>query len=214
MDNSQLPDRHRWDGWVTFAWFMVALAVLIGLVMIGTGGIVEVPETNYRGNVTWTEQTNYIVWGAAIGQVVGAAMLAAIFSILNSTYRNSCDMLRIAAGHAPAPSAFTKSGPAPAPAPASDEAEETSASVIPEKVAPHGAVVYEIRSTSPFYRLLQPGYSIVSVNGVKVENETEVKDAAKKGKNKTEFADQDGKEYSINISLNPEDFGVTFLAGK
>ncbi|WP_156821570.1 hypothetical protein [Halomonas smyrnensis] len=104
-------------------------------------------------------------------------MLVAIFSILNSTYQNSCDMLRITAGHAPAPSAFTKSGSAPAPA--SDEAEETSASVIPEKVAPHGAVVYEILTTSPFYRLLQPGYSIVSVNGMMVENETEVKDAAR-----------------------------------
>jgi len=85
---------------------------------------------------------------------------------------------------------------------------------MPEKVAPHGAVVHEIRSTSPFYRLLQPGYSIVSVNGVKVENEPELKEAAKKGKNKIEFSDEDGKEYSITINLNPEDFGVTFWAGK
>ncbi len=32
-----------------------------------------------------------------------------------------------------------------------------------------------------------------------------------KGKNKIEFADQDGKEYSIKLSLNPEDFGVSFV---
>jgi len=212
MDNSQLPDRHRWDGWVTFAWLMVALAVMIGLVMIGAGGTVAVPETNYRGNITWTEQTNYIVWGAVIGQVVGAAMLAAIFSIINSNYQNSCDMLRIAAGPAPAPSTSTKSRSTPSPT--SNQTKETATNVMPEKVAPHGAVVYEIRSTSPFYRLLQPGYSIVSVNGVKVENEPELKEAAKKGKNKIEFSDEDGKEYSITINFNPEDFGVTFWAGK
>ena len=212
MDNSQLPDRHRWDGWVTFAWLMVALAVMIGLVMIGAGGTVAVPETNYRGNITWTEQTNYIVWGAAIGQVVGAAMLAAIFSIINSTYQNSCDMLRIAAGDAPAPSSSTKSGATPAPT--SNQAKDKPASAAPEKVAPHGAVVYDIKSTSPFYRLLQPGYSIVSANGTKVESEEELREAAKKGKNKIEFSDHDGKKYSITINLNPKDFGATFLAGK
>lgn len=211
MDNSRLPNRHRWDAWITFAWLMVALAVIVGVMLIATVGTVRMPETDFLGNITWTEQTNYIVWGAAIGQAVGVSMLAAIFSILNSIYQNSCDTLLAAAGEVSSSGATGLPTSEAIGGNACYQAQgEWVAVTKPEKEAENGAVVYEILSTSPFYRILKPGYSIVKANGMKVESESEVRDASKKGKNNIEFSDQNGKEYSINIHMNPEDFGITF----
>ncbi|MGM0695138.1 MAG: hypothetical protein ACQEUN_17320 [Pseudomonadota bacterium] len=217
MDSYQLPNRNRWDGWVTFAWIMVVLAIIGGIVLIAELGTMEVPERDFRGNVTWREEPNFVVWGAAIGQAVGAAMLAAIFSILNSTYHNSCDMLKMAAttgsndsqdSAAPVADTLTDStavsqsgrNPNQSPKPASK----------PEKVAPHGLAVYLIERTSPFYHLLKPGYSICKANGNTVDSVGELQSHLKKGTNSIEFADHDGKEYSIRIRLNPEDLGVKF----
>lgn len=208
MDSYQLPARDRWDGWVTFAWVMVGLALIVGMIMVGAMGTVEIPEQDYRGNVTWTESPNFVVWGAAIGQVVGAAMLAAIFSILNSIYKNSCDMISLAPNQPGSGLSEDKSGASVHSAPevggrlgeSAPDAEDGATSLIIE----------EVKGISPLYMLAKPGHTILKANGQPVNTLAALRANTTKGQNSLELCDESGEAYALNIGLNPEMFGVTF----
>ncbi len=140
-----LPDRNRWVGWVVLAWLLAGLAVVAGVAIIAVMGTMEVPEQSLYGDVTWRDEPNPLIWGAAIGQALAALLLAAIFSILNSTYQNSCDILRLQlAGE-----------------------EEQAHKPLVDAVEPQreGSLVKEVAHDSPLYGVIKPGYRIARVNG-------------------------------------------------
>lgn len=85
---STLPDEERWDGWVTFAWLLAALTVFASVVLVATMGFIEFPGS-YSKSINWP------VWGLSIGQSVASLMLAALFSIANAAYKNSCKTMRM-----------------------------------------------------------------------------------------------------------------------
>ncbi len=86
-----LPDENRWNGWVSFVWFIAMITMMASVLLIATMGFIEVPRTYYG-----TEKViNWTVLSWAIGQSIAALMLAALFSIANATYRNSCKTMRM-----------------------------------------------------------------------------------------------------------------------
>lgn len=86
-----LPDENRWNGWVSFAWFIAMITMMASVLLIATMGFIEVPRTYYG-----TEKVaNWSVLSWAIGQSIAALMLAALFSIVNASYKNSCKTMRM-----------------------------------------------------------------------------------------------------------------------
>lgn len=200
-------NRERWNGWVTLAWLIVALAIVVGLFLVSTLGTIDVPSQDLRGNITWQEEPNPAVWGLAIGQIVAAAMLAAMFSMLNSIYKNSCDLLVSSSNQQgnTISSGTIKSS------------EKTVETEVTEKLSPleskasMGLVVQSIERKSPLYHLLKPGYAICKVNGQEVISKEKMFMGLVQGKNLINFADTEDRKFEVRLKLNPDDLGIVFI---
>lgn len=208
-------NRDRWNGWVTFAWLIVVLSVIAGIFMISTLETIEVPNQDFRGNITWQEEPNPAVWGVAIGQGFAAAMLAAIFSMLNSIYQNSCDLLarqnRHKSNRINCTTTVNSTENTTTTAPEKTISDNMLKLSPSDKMASDGQVIFAIERTSPVYRLLRPGYAICKVNGQEVCSQEKMMMDLVQGKNLIEYADAEDQKYEIRIKLNPDDLGVVLM---
>ncbi|UBR49822.1 hypothetical protein KF947_21340 [Halomonas sp. FeN2] len=200
--SQNLPNRDRWTGWVALAWLLVVLAIIGGIIIISTAGYVEIPRQNSFGRVETVREPNVFVWAIAVGQAVSAAMLAAIFSMINSIYQNSCDQL--------AGVSFTKSESSQA---VSDVREAQNAiDINAEDAFPDnaGLKVKDIHTASQLYGRLQPGDHLVAVNGHPVYTEMEAAKAVVKGENKILFINNDGERKMHLVMMKPAPLHIKF----
>lgn len=84
MQSRALPNRDKWVGWVVLAWIIAILACIGGVILISTYGFYGYGSS---------KEPNITIWSIGIGQAVSGLLIAAIFSMINSIYQNSCDQL-------------------------------------------------------------------------------------------------------------------------
>ncbi|MDL4862967.1 hypothetical protein NPJ88_011530 [Halomonas elongata] len=171
------PNRHKWDGWVTFAWLLAGIALVAGIFLVSTMGMMEVPERDFLGNVEMVEKPNPIVWSAAIGQFVASLLLAVIFSMLNSIYQNSCDLLSTHQD-------FDQEGRG-----SSVGNEETKARVAAKG---KGVTVGYVNDASPLFGLVEVGHVILAINSSEVSSVRGAGQCLRDGSNRVAFLDHQG----------------------
>lgn len=197
MGQAKIPDRYRWQGWVALSWLLVIIAVLAGLALVVTAGSLEVPQRDLAGSVRWREEPNMMVWGIAIGQVLASALFAALISIANSAYQNTCDLLR-RAGH--------------------EEKAGASSSVVedgsPQDETPElpGVVIESIEPNSPLAGVMRPGFRITKVNGNDVATLGEADKSLHKGRNELEFYNLDGRLITRHLHVRASRLHITASA--
>lgn len=206
MQQAKIPDRDRWYGWVALSWLLVVVAVLAGLALIATAGTVEVPQRDLIGNISWREEPNMMIWGIAIGQALASALFAALISIANSAYQNSCDLLRyVARGE--------KTG---APPPAAEVDSATPATpgtpATPAATGLPGIVIERIEPNSPLAGVMRPGFRIAKVNGRDVTTLEEADQNLRKGRNEFEFYNLDGRLVSRRLHVRTSRLHITASA--
>ncbi|SDI30025.1 hypothetical protein SAMN04487867_104168 [Vreelandella titanicae] len=193
-----LPDRERWIGWVALAWILAAVAVIGGVAAISMAGFIEVARPNSFGRMETVREPNVFIWAIAIGQAVSAAMLAAIFSMINSIYKNSCDQL----------ASVTTSTPDKDP-PLLDP-DAVNENEVERDWDGKGLKVLSVHRASPLSGLLKEGFILISVNKKPATTELEAAKAVVKGKNIIEFINSDGVRRSYSIGMNPGPLHIQF----
>lgn len=182
MSAQTMPDRERWSGWVTFAWLLAILACIGGIALISIAGYVELPRQNSFGRIETAKEPNVFIWAIAIGQAVSAAMLAAIFSMINSIYQNSCDQL--------AGVEFSK--------PSSKQTATPKDKALRLTTVP---------ASSSLSNTLTTGDMIISFNGQPVTSlENDVVDRIVEGENSITFVTLEGEEKSVTLVLDQASF--------
>ncbi|ELY22311.1 hypothetical protein [Vreelandella titanicae] len=200
MSAQTMPDRERWSGWVTFAWLLAILACIGGVALISIAGYVELPRQNSFGRIETAKEPNVFIWAIAIGQAVSAAMLAALFSMINSIYQNSCDQM--------AGVDFRESEP---------DLGQYSAAVEGEKVEPSniesgykGLKVISVHRASPLSGLIKEGFVLISINKKPALTELDAAKAVVKGKNIIEFLNSESVRQAYAIRMEPGPLHIKF----
>lgn len=80
MAGNQNPE--RWNGFVFIAWAIAVITWLFGGYILLSAGTIDLPYGGSRLNVA--------VWAWVIGQSLGVLLIAGLFSMLNSIYKNTC----------------------------------------------------------------------------------------------------------------------------
>lgn len=176
------PNRNRWAGWVSVAWLIAICACVVSVGLIFAAGFVEIPKRNIVGNVEKVREPNFFIWAIAVGQSVSAVMLAALFSMINSIYQNSCDLI----------------------APQVDGLSELDGA--PQQKDRPGFEIESVPGHSPLYQVLQPGYRLVSVNDKPVEKAEDADAFAEVGRNFIEFYNENSRLISRKINLKKKRF--------
>ena len=176
------PDRERWIGWVALAWTIAAIAIIGGIVVISTAGFIEVPRSNSFGRMETVKEPNIFIWAIAIGQALSATMLAAIFSMINSIYQNSCDQL--------AGAVFTN-----------------EVSKKPERMLTKALRLTTVPATSPLSKTLSTGDMVLSFNGKSVTSlKDDVIDHIVTGKNAMTILTVTGEEKEVELEVDQDAF--------
>lgn len=177
-------DRDRWNGWVSFTWILAGLAILASIFLIVNLGTVHVPKATLYGTTRYEDQPNIMIWAIGIGQSVGALLLAVLFSMVNSIYKNSCDAIR------PVEQVKPSDGPE-----AVQAAKETVGDGVRLTSVPEG---------NPLRGILHAGDIVHAVNGKPVSRFVEAKRAILTGPNSFAYRDLRGqeKEVTVEIGLN------------
>lgn len=182
MSAQNMPDRARWNGWVALAWILALLAIVGGIAVIATAGFIEVPHLNSVGQTETSTEPNVFIWAIAIGQAVSATMLAAIFSMINSIYQNSCDQLVGVNLFKPAP----------------EQANTPKNSALRLTSVP---------ATSSLSKTLSTGDMIITFNGQPVTSlENDVVNRIVTGENSITFLTPEGEEKTDTLFLNRTSF--------
>lgn len=201
MVHRKQPNRERWEGWVMFAWVLAAIAAISGVVLISAYGQIEVPSgTDFRGNVRWDKQANVLVWTAAIGQALGTIMLAVIFSIINSIYQNSCDLINNVIDDV----VNEKNGESEGGGLLTIGSKKTSGS---ESLG--GLKITKVRTASPFDGILHPGYLLLSINGHKPMDGLDAAKQVIDGENEVIFQKPDGELVKRIVPMRPGPLHMT-----
>ncbi|AZM95885.1 MAG: hypothetical protein GYB28_01520 [Gammaproteobacteria bacterium] len=197
---TKAPDRERWIGWVALAWIIAGLAVIGGIMAISSAGFIEVPRSNGFGRMETVREPNVFIWAIAIGQAVSAAMLAAIFSMINSIYQNSCDQLAGVVFDTTEPDSTQ-----------SDEVIEGG------EVKPtysendyKGLKVLSVHRASPLSGLLKAGFVLISINNKPALTDLGAAKAVVKGKNTIEFLNAEGVRQAYSIRMEPGPLHIKF----
>lgn len=186
MQSNKSPDRERWTGWVAIAWILALLAIGGGVFAIATAGFVEVPRQNSYGRLQTVTEPNIFIWAIAIGQAVSATMLAAIFSMINSIYQNTCDQ-------------FT-------------EARRNNAyvgldgEVVPTVRQPEkgkGLRLTNVKSASPLSAVLHTGCLIEKINDQPVDSVAGAESLIQEEPNKFEFQTPAGESHTKWLHVKP-----------
>lgn len=173
---TKVPDRERWFSWVMIAWMLAAASVIAGIFLITELGYIELPTGN---RFITRREPNVMIWALAIGQALGAIMLAVIFHMLHSIYQNSCDQLAATVAQSPAKPA------SPRPARAGDK----------------GVRLTEVAQNSPLRGVLSVGCLVARVNGAPVESVGDIAESIEKGGNKFEFDTPAGVSHEKWVHL-------------
>lgn len=187
MSSMSVPSRDKWSMWVGLAWIVAALAVLGGIVVISEMSRVPVPSGTMGGGVEY--RTNYLIVGAAAGQALGAVFLAVIMSMLNSIYKNSCQLLQ-------------ESRPTQ---PAAEQPEISDGpSAADEAAQGRGVKVGYINEASPLYSLVKVGNVVLSINGTEVFSVRQASGCLIDGENCVSYLDHQGNflERKFKASVN------------
>lgn len=198
MKTTALPYRERWTGWVTFAWVLAMIAIIGGIAIIVTAGFIEVPRLNSFGRTETSTEPNVFIWALAIGQAVSALMLAALFSIINSIYQNSCDHLAEIAVASP-----EQSMPQPEP----DDVDEVE---VAGEWDGEGLKVLSVHASSQLHGVLKGGYVLTKVNDTAVKNEIQAAQAVFEGYNAIEYVDNSGAMKRRMITMEPAPLHIQF----
>lgn len=186
---SKLPERSRWEGWVVFTWLIAALTAVASLFLVGAHGQVEVPRPSGFGTTT---EVNIFIWAIGIGQTVGALLLAALFSMINSVYQNSCELV-----------AASRKG--------EEGGDEAGASLDPENVdLDSGLLVKTIRTASQLEGILRPGYKLLSVNGHQPEDELDAAQLVVDGENDIQFMTTGGEVIRRSVPMRRGPLHIKF----
>jgi len=91
MDGKKI-DKHRWEVWVTLGWFFALAVCAASAYLIYSAGAISIPISNSSGFVTSNQpEVNWFVWLAGIGQSLASLLFAALISIANGSYQQSCE---------------------------------------------------------------------------------------------------------------------------
>lgn len=186
MENT--PNRERWSGWVAAAWLLAILAIVGGIAVIATAGFVEVPRQNSFGRIERVTEPNVFIWAIAIGQAVSASMLAALFSMVNSIYKNTCDQV-----------SSTKTAKT-----RSSKNTDHMDTELPAK----GLRITNVKSGSPLTETLHTGCLLVSINDKPVNNANWADNLTKTGTNKLEFYPLSGNKQARYVELENESLQI------
>lgn len=174
---SGIPKRDRWDGWVGLAWLLAVIAIVGGLALISSSGFVEVERYTSLSSTTADTEPNFYIWAIAIGQAVSACLVAALFSIINSIYKNSCDLIGLQVQRV------------------NDSAEDG------RQQRATGIVVTSVPTHSPLYKVIEPGDRLMSINDSPISTTEAADDAIVIGYNSIEFYNARSKLVSRKIKI-------------
>ncbi|WP_128690954.1 hypothetical protein [Chromohalobacter israelensis] len=183
------PDKERWTAWVFVAWLLAAIAVVSGVAIISTMGTIEVPKETLYGSIT-EERPNYFIWAAAIGQALGALLFAALISMVNSIYQNSCDQLQ----RSQPPAAPVKGGAPPSKPKLLDRGD--------------GVYVAYVNEASSLYGVVEPGDLIKTLNGKEVESIRQASSCLVDGENEIVFVDAEGESHTQSFKSSNGSLGI------
>lgn len=190
----EIPNKDKWNGWVVLAWMIAVVSCVVSLWLVSELGYVEVPTRSSLTGQAYTSGTetvvNWGVWGWAIGQSVGALMIAALFSIANSTYQNSCQTVKaLAALH-------------------KDQQPEP---LEPGKIDKNsGLLVERVRPASPLVDMLKDGDRLLRINGHEPEDKIDAACKVVNGENKIVFCNQEGEIVTETLTMRPGPLHITF----
>ncbi|MCC5904089.1 MAG: hypothetical protein JJT87_19430 [Halomonas sp.] len=186
MNMTTLPNRERWTGWVTFAWVLAVLAIVGGIALIVAAGFIEVPRQSSFGSIGVDREVNVFVWAIAIGQAVSACMLAALFSMINSIYQNSCDQIAAAI-----PSSVSE-----------DVSVATPTYTQPNDDA--GPKVVKITDMSPLFDKAYVDWFLTEINGAAIAVSKDIKTALRPGENNFIFTKPNGEQTIIIAAVSSD----------
>lgn len=193
---NRIIERHRWDGLVAFSWILAIAAIAMSIWLIYKFGVIEV--TSFVGTTYSRTEThyNFIVWGYGAGLSVSAILLAGLFSMINSSYKNSCDQLaasfrieKILKGQA---------------GEIDQDSAEDSEPVSPE----WGLKVEWVNHDSPLRWILHNGCVIVTINGVPANNTGQASSLIIDGDNIIEIITMQGRRTTKEIHMSKGDLGI------
>ncbi|SRR5690554_1120188 len=192
---SKLPDKTRYEGWVTVTWILAGLTGVASLILVGTHGTVEIPRPGGFGT---TSDVNVVIWAIAIGQTLGALLVAALFSMVNSIYQNSCDLL-------------SNNAPVPAVEDSGKEIEGPGEKPISTgRVAEGGLLVKQVRTASQLDGILRPGYKLLRVNGEQPDDELSAAKLVVNGENDIEYMTTGGEVVRRLVPMRRGPLHITF----
>lgn len=190
MANQTLPDEERYLGWVTLAWTIAVITCALSVWLVATMGMVKIPRLSIYSTAPAGTETviNWTIWGWAIGQSLAALLFAALFSIANSAYRNSCKTVAMLVKQQPTPKA------------------EDLTTIDPTS----GLRVEQVRTASPLEGVLHPGYRLLRVNGQEPEDANDAAALIVKGENQLIYCNLEGKVCTHKQKMQPGPLHITF----
>ncbi|KIN13495.1 hypothetical protein [Halomonas sp. KHS3] len=190
MSAQTMPDRERWSGWVTFAWLLAILACIGGVAIIAIAGSIEVPRENGFGRVETVREANVFIWSLGIGQAVSALMLAALFSMINSIYKNSCLLVGLQSDVDPS---LKEDAP--------NRSWPQSSNMTPDANGPR---VVKISDKSPLFDKAYVDWYLTKANGNNISSSKDIKPMLKLGENSFIFIKPTGEQVTINTTVNSD----------
>lgn len=200
MTRKIMPDEERWHGWVATVWAIAIATCVLSLWLIMVVGFVEVPKVSVSElsgqsyNVGTKQIVNWPVFGWAIGQSIAAVLLAALFSIANGAYRNSCQTMRMLAALG---------------TPAEPDAQPDTETSTPVDLL-SGLLVEQVRDASPLAEVLQPGARLLRINGHEPESEIDAARQIVKGQNEIVYCNPEGDVITGMQTMTPGPLHITF----
>lgn len=189
MQQGQAPDRNRWTWCVNAMWGVAIFVGVASLIMIGA-------FSNGPGG------GDVFLWIAAFAQTFGAVLMAGLFSMVNSIYQNSCDLLtggRVV--EAPSVGEAVASGSTGVEAGAdSATGRVTSSRGVDGR---KGVQIQSVKAESPLYCQVQPGDVLLSVNGQDVTSERDAANQIISGMNRLEVLEAGGGVSILSLDMRP-----------
>ncbi|WP_447043971.1 hypothetical protein [Vreelandella sp. H-I2] len=190
MSAQNMSDRERWSGWVTFAWLLAILACIGGIAVIAMAGFIEVPRENRFGRVETVREVNVFIWSLGIGQAISAVMLAALFSMVNAIYKNSCLLLGLQ--------------PDVQPNEKNESLNNPDADVPNASKSDNGPKVVKISDKSPLFDKAYVDWRLTEINGHDIAASRDVNSVLKVGENSFMFTKPAGERVTIIAKVSSD----------
>lgn len=179
----ELPNRDKWTGFVFLAWLVAVIVIGASIYLIVKLGTVQV---GYYGT-----SPNIMVWAIGIGESILALLMAGLFTMVNSIYQNSCDQTALLQRQ----DEVKKIEPSPVGAPPSQSENP---------LLLQGLRIKAIHEGSPFYGVLSKGFSLHSINDIRLSTLEEAEAATNPGKNFAEVISPGGTLTKLNFRMKTD----------